>query len=932
MDKALATLDELVKAYPKSAQVESAQVNRAQALYRLGRFEESLNAVRELLKAFPQSGYRASALYVGAIDQRNLGDEKEAERTLREVVAAYPNSPFVYEARLLIGESLAGQGRVDEAVAYYRQLETDAPESRKAAVELGMGSALMRAGKYAEAERTFDGVIQNYATSAYAAPAALQRAVAQLKAGQRNDARSALSAAARQYPQLAASAAYWLARADLLDGKYEEAARQLERLMGKAVPANIAAMPKAPEAEFDLAYCELRLGHDAVALQRLEAFRAKYPRSIHAGETLFYEASALYGLGQFAKSVEFCEAVQKLGQSSVRRDAAMLEGESLLMLGDYAKADAIFAPLEQSEASDEERLRLRFRRGQCAYFSGDYAAAETRLAEVSRSAAKGDPNLGEAEFLLGDAQLRQGKDAEAEATLKDYIAAAKTNGQNAKLEEALFKLATAQERLKENDPAAATLRTVMDAAGTADLKSPWAQRAWFESGQLAFQRGDAAAASQAIEKVLAAKPDAAIAAPALYLLARIEISEGKTDEAAARLAELSRDYPRDSLSEDAAFVRGIALKNAQHPDDAAKQFSAYLQAYPTGKYVTQARHERAVALTVVNNPAASAEAIRMLSDLANGSGRSDTVLYDLAWAYRRAGDEAQTEATYSTLLKDYPDGAVDRGARGVGADSVCKKRYSEAAELLKTAMSDARALPHLHGVAMYWSAACAARLGNDARAAKLFDAFASANPKAPLTPDALGEAGVAYANLQKFDVAEQRQRRVISDFPGTDAATLAAVRLGEAQNQAGDYAGAAEIFTKWLADHSRDPLMPRARFGLGWSLENRGKTAAAREQYVQVVAADNGESGARAQFQIGETWFAEKQYETAAKELLKVDILYNAPQWAARALYEAGRSFETLRQPERARQQFAACVSKYKDSDVAPLAKKRLEALTGSAQ
>ena len=150
------------------------------------------------------------------------------------------------------------------------------------------------------------------------------------------------------------------------------------------------------------------------------------------------------------------------------------------------------------------------------------------------------------------------------------------------------------------------------------------------------------------------------------------------------------------------------------------------------------------------------------------------------------------------------------------------------------------------------------------------------------------------------------------------------LRLGETQNQGGDYAAAGQTFGRWLEQYAGHPMMPRACFGLGWSLENRGKLGEAREAYAKVVARDNGVTAARAQFQIGETWFAEKRYDTAAKELLKVDILYVAPEWAARGLYEAGRAFEQTGDKERAKQQYRECLKKYKDADVAVMARKRL--------
>jgi TolA-binding protein len=220
-------------------------------------------------------------------------------------------------------------------------------------------------------------------------------------------------------------------------------------------------------------------------------------------------------------------------------------------------------------------------------------------------------------------------------------------------------------------------------------------------------------------------------------------------------------------------------------------------------------------------------------------------------------------------------------------------------------------------------------LGEHAKAAAIFDAFVKGAPDDPLAGDAISEAGAAYAALGQFDEAKRRQAQVVKDFPNTPAAKTALLRYGETQNQAGEYQAAAETFGNWFKANPKDGLLPRAQFGLGWSLENRGKYAEARAEYAKVIAADNGATGARAQFQIGETYFAEKQFDLAAKELLKVDILYAVPEWAARALYEAGRAFEQTKDVERAKQQYRECIKKYKDSDVAGMAAKRLEALGG---
>ena len=97
-----------------------------------------------------------------------------------------------------------------------------------------------------------------------------------------------------------------------------------------------------------------------------------------------------------------------------------------------------------------------------------------------------------------------------------------------------------------------------------------------------------------------------------------------------------------------------------------------------------------------------------------------------------------------------------------------------------------------------------------------------------------------------------------------------------------------------------------------------------------LIAARNPKN-ARAQFQIGECLFAGKKHDEAARELLKVDILYAYPEWSAAALYEAGRCFEALGQTVEARQQFTAVVERFEKSRWARLAQERLAVTTAGS-
>ena len=153
------------------------------------------------------------------------------------------------------------------------------------------------------------------------------------------------------------------------------------------------------------------------------------------------------------------------------------------------------------------------------------------------------------------------------------------------------------------------------------------------------------------------------------------------------------------------------------------------------------------------------------------------------------------------------------------------------------------------------------------------------------------------------------------------------LKLGETQAQSADYQAAHKTYLDFLGKFPKDRFSPQAQFGVGWALENQKKYDEARQWYQKVIAASNTPTAARAQFQIGETHFAEGKLEQAAAALLAVADVYAYPEWAARATFEAGRVFEQMKQPDQARKQYEQVVQKYKDAPEAALARKRLNAM-----
>jgi TolA-binding protein len=611
--------------------------------------------------------------------------------------------------------------------------------------------------------------------------------------------------------------------------------------------------------------------------------------------------------------------VAALPPSEFTRAAAELDAENLFQLAKYAEAGKAFAALAGDTTDEQRRLGLSVRVGQCAYFAGDYDKAIELLAPLAKDPPVASTvDLQSAIFLLGDALFQRDKFADAADALARFVEISK--GDTA---EARFKLALARMRNKDDDGASNALA---DLAKLSD-DSPWVQRGLVEYGQLLRKLDKGAQAEPVLKRVLAGNAPADLKAPATYLLAWVAFDAKRYAPAASLWKQLTDEYPKHSLAADAAYRRGVALKESGEMDEAAAALQAFAAGNPKSPDALTARQLAAACLSA-RGKAQEAEAV--LASLAVDPRATDGVLYDLAWAQRQQKQPTEAAQTYQRLLKDHPDSKVAPAARVELAELLYdQKKYDPSVELLETVIAGKSADAKLQAAAYYRLGWCYQKLAKPARAA---DAFAKYDPKQAggseeIAASALMQAGLAYAETRKFDAAERALATMLEQHPKNPQAALATLRLGEVQAEQGKYEASGQTYTNFLNKFAKDPLAPRAQFGIGWALENQKKYDQARAAYKKVIDSSNGETAARAQFQIGETFLAESKFNQAIPALLAVEDVYAYPAWSARALVEAGRAFEELKQPDQARKQYEQVSNKYKDSAEADLARERLKAM-----
>ena len=918
--KAVAAFGRLMAESPKSTQGRNAAMYRVQALFFGGKMAECSQAGEAYAKAYPALPSRFIARYFQGQSLRKLGRNAEAVAALAELVKQ-PNDPRRIDAMVLSAQCLRDLAKYPEAEALYRQMLKVAPPSRQAGGHYGLAVVLYDAGKYDKAVVECNAVLA-FAKCPYIPAARYRLALAQWQVGKTADARATFKAVVKNDTARATKARYWLAQCDMADGKHAEARTALLALAKGKVD-------NAEQIAFDVGMCSLMGGQFARGASDFEACRKAHPKGAHAVETLYRQAFCLHQLRKYPESQALCEQVAKAPACSITAAAGELSAENLFLAGSYDAAEKAFAALAVAAAKAKDNVRkLRFgvRRGQCAHLAGRHEQAAKLLGPlVADKGLAADKNLRQAILHLGESQLEIKQYAPAAGTIAKYLSVAKRHVARARC-----RLGIAYLRDGRKEEAAKAFAAGMGLApGGDDGDAQWVIRSAFEYGHLAYLQGRGDKAAPALAKVLASKaatPD--LAGGSAYLLAWIDYNAKQYSKAATRFGKLVKAYPRHANTPDAAFQQACCTMLAGGHDAALVLFGGYVKAYPAGPGVVRARHLAARCLVELKKHAEAKAAYAGLA--ADKKTVSDESLYGLAWAQRETKEPKAAIATYRRLIEEYPKSPMLAEARTeLGGMLYIQKEYKAAAPLLEAVLADKSAEPKLLQAAGYQLGCCYEKMDDDVKTAAAMGAFAAKYPKHEHTPSALYHAGVAQADLKKYAEAIKHLSALIEGYPKHDLLANAYIKLGQVQNNSGRFKEAAGSFEAYLGKFSAGQWAYLARFGMGWSLEGRKKYPEARKWYALVEKTHDGRTAARAKYQTGQTYFAERNYKRAAAELISVDSVYDYPKWSSKALLEAGNVFRADKDPESAKAQYALCIKKYPKSKEALVAAAELKKLSG---
>lgn len=905
-----------VQRFPEHDLADDAAALGIESWQRAGQPQHADELYRNFKKRFASSPFRARAELFAGLAAVGNSDDVAATRHFQFIVEHAGESEYAPQATMLLAQCMHRTGKLTSAGRYYQAILEAQTSPFRAEAFYGLGLVKKQQGDPEQAARLLTQFIELDPQAPQVPAAKLYIGQCRLDAGDTRRAIEMLKMVADDSP-IGQEATYWLAKAYARAGEHALSARTIS----EAIASN-ADRAFAAEMTYDLAVAQLQQQEPEQAATTLEQFLQRYSDSELAPQATYLLALAAHRAGDYTGSGRHCEAylaTYPQGESSAA--VLFLSAENNYLKEEYKEAAMRYEKFIRRFSKDAQITDARYRLGLCYYRLAQLDDALKALNRVESD----DQAFADRYFFVGDILFQQSQWSGARTNLSRYI---ERDPRGPYADAAWLKIGLTCVRDAQYKQAIAHFDEVIKSFDD----SPHRLQALFERGQAQVALGQLEQADASFERVLKEGPDSRFAAHATRLRGQLQYQKGDYQAAAEQFEHLSGASDESALQAEGLFFNAQALLAAEKFEAAEKAFQRFIQKYPDHERATQARTHLVVVLARQGEAQKTLQAVKAFEKYARQSDAKvlATVLYEKAWALRQLDKPGDAKKAYLELIK--ASGDADLTAHAVlelAEMEAADQRWAEATALLdqlhKFIAGDEARYVTLLQTANYRQGVYLYQAKDYTRAAEMFATFIDNTKDQSSLASSLFLCAEALYQSGDYAGAIPHLKRLVEEFPDYDQLPNALLRLGETLASVQRWKQSEAAFRQFLERYGDSELWFQARFGVGWAQENRGRLDEAIAAYRSVTSRHQGATAARAQFQIGECLFAKKQFEDAASELIKVEILYGYPEWSAAAIYEAGRCFEQLGESIKARQQFEKVTAEYRDTRWARLASEKLE-------
>ncbi len=662
---------------------------------------------------------------------------------------------------------------------------------------------------------------------------------------------------------------FWLARANFEKGQWPQvvtACRQLDQLYPQS--------PYRPRSLRLQAWALLKQGETNAALACFANFAEQYENTPEGPANRLDWAETLINAGRTSAAREVLEHMPSTDpETRAGQEHLSMLGRIYLNEHSWNKARKAYTPLaEQRNVPDEYRAMALLTLAEIAVGQSNLVEALSLLDRGIEQLS--DPTLkGTCSLRKGKLLLTMDKTDEGIALVRNFVVAQSTNSLAGQVQ-----LELAQTLLEKGlaDKALINfqnyLETFSDPAGMA--------RAQQGKGRALFNLGRFNEAALAFEKACEGETNPLEIARNRLNIGDAHVAAGQCKLAIESYARVQMQWPETSLAGQAEFQIAECWTRLGEPDRAKTLFWDLADKDLEGDLT----------------PAA----LLRIADIEFQQGNTNTA-----------------RTLYADITRMYPNPTRAYALNGLGLIEYCADRFGPALDYFEKAQGGGAANT-VADRAMYLSAWCLVRLGQDEQALKAFRTFVERYPNSSWAPDALFWASEYEYNHGRYGPAETGFLTVAHRYPQGTIADAALFWAGRAALRQNEFRRANNHFALLIKEYPASAKRPEARFYQAAALCELGEFTAAILIFDDLIKQfPEHELNESAWFRKGDCQFTlgaedPKRYDEAISSYQTIlDRPSVTPKARMQAEYKIGRCLEKTNRLTDAFEHYMNCVYLY---------------------
>ena len=889
------------------------------------KWTNTFRAAESLIKADPQGPRTVRAAYQGAYARIQAGQFDEAIVTLTWLLPRVQGTPLQAPAGFLLGEAFRVTGRMEQAAEQYAVVVTNATGSFAAEAYFRLGSVNFQMKKNDAVLDAMGKSIGLQPKGGYSDEARLLAGRAALDKKDYHNAVYHLQAMSLATNAFSGESTLWFARVYSRQNNFAEA----EKILTASLPRFRAEKAAVfPDLLFDCAAASMAQQKFAKAGELFTEMERLNPKGERLQDVIRLQATCLHYTRQFAHSLTYSDRFVTMNGTNA---ATPFMNEVLFL---HAENQYLCIPPRMETALQTLRDFLRL-------FPKDSNAnaAALRISQILYRKNEWPESLKSAEplaarkpegklfdplhFLIGDSHFRLSHWTEALTNLTIFVSKVQSTEPNC--DTALLEMALSSLNVNNPTQAMAHFTALVSRCPTSEHMPV----SLSELGRLQYEAKQYWPARETLRRLVTVFSNSVERIPGEYYLGWIALNEKRDADATTNFTYVVNHGPQSPLCADSLLQLGLLNIKFEKYSEAHGRLGDLLNRFPAFVKNDEALYCDGLSLSRQKRWGESiAYAYQPFTNRFARSPLMDRVLYEWAWSERNQNRIPEAVRLYASLIKTCPQSPlIDRARFEMSELTFDAKQYDTVIADLQKAVANAKE-PALREQVLYRLAWAYQSKGDPDETARAFEAVLKEFPNTDVAATAHYQAGESRMKTAEYVSARDHFAAALNTRKATEVSESSLLRLGESNGLLKEWAGCVKAYDQFQNAYPKSRWIQHARYGSGWARENQKDFHGAIAQYRRVLA-DKGtdEISAKCQFQIGECYFAMKQYDAAVQEFMRVDVAFRVEDINAKALLELGRVLEAKGDKAAAAERFKEVIGRYPKHNAAVVAKERLDGI-----